>query len=132
MRRLPSSPRSRSTCSTPGATRHSAPTTRAPARPPPGGSDRHITVDEPDVLGRAAILKVHARNKPLANDVDLAQIADQTPGFTGADLANVINEAALLAIREGHEEIRAAQVSDAILRIIGGPPARGPRRARPT
>ncbi|HXA42457.1 MAG TPA: ATP-dependent zinc metalloprotease FtsH [Candidatus Solibacter sp.] len=96
-----------------------------PALLRPGRFDRHITVDEPDVVGRAAILKVHARNKPLASDVDLAQIADQTPGFTGADLANVINEAALLAIREGHEEIRAAQISDAILRIIGGPRRRG-------
>jgi cell division protease FtsH len=96
-----------------------------PALLRPGRFDRHITVDEPDVAGRQDILKVHARNKPLRGDVDLAHIAEQTPGFTGADLANVINEAALLAIREGHEDIRPAQISDAIQRVIGGPRRRG-------
>lgn len=70
-----------------------------PALLRPGRFDRQVTVDRPDVKGREEILKVHVRKKPLASDVDLAVIAKQTAGFTGADLANLVNEAALLAAR---------------------------------
>jgi cell division protease FtsH len=96
-----------------------------PALLRPGRFDRHVTVDEPDVIGRRAILALHARAKPMAPDADLDYIARRTPGFTGADLANVINEAALLALREGHAEVRMAQLTEAIQRVLHGPRKRG-------
>ena len=96
-----------------------------PALLRPGRFDRHVTVDEPDLSGRLAILELHARNRPVAAGVDFAQIARRTPGFTGADLANVINEATLLALREGHTEVRMAQLTEAIQRVLHGPRRRG-------
>jgi cell division protease FtsH len=96
-----------------------------PALLRPGRFDRHVMVDEPDLAGRAEILAVHARNRPLASDVDLGLVAQRTPGFTGADLANVVNEAILLALREGHTEVRMAQVTEAIQRVLHGPRRRG-------
>ena len=92
-----------------------------PALLRPGRFDRQIGVGAPDLAGREQILRVHAKNKPIASDVDLALIARRTPGFTGADLANVLNEAALLSAREGAKEITAAVVDEAIDRVIGGP-----------
>ena len=86
----------------------------------PGRFDRQITVDRPDVKGREAVLKVHARNKPLNADVNLATIAKRTTGFTGADLENLLNEAALLAARKNHKDITMQDVDDAIDRIIVG------------
>lgn len=70
----------------------------------PGRFDRQITVGYPDVKGREAILRVHARNKPLAEEVDLKAVAQRTPGFSGADLENLLNEAALVATRKGNEK----------------------------
>jgi cell division protease FtsH len=87
----------------------------------PGRFDRHITLEPPDVAGRRAILGVHARKRPLAPEVDLDQIAARTPGFTGADLANVLNEAALLTVRAGATTIATPQVSEAITRVLHGP-----------
>ncbi|MFA9444162.1 ATP-dependent zinc metalloprotease FtsH [Egicoccus sp. AB-alg6-2] len=92
-----------------------------PALLRPGRFDRQIVVDRPDLIGREAILKVHARGKPLAGDVDLSVLARQTPGFTGADLANLINEAALLAARFGKKEIGHAELEESIERVIAGP-----------
>ena len=92
-----------------------------PALLRPGRFDRQITVDRPDVKGREEILKVHGRNKPLASDVDFKVIAQQTAGFTGADLANVINEAALLAARLNLKKIGQTQLEQSIERVIAGP-----------
>ena len=92
-----------------------------PALLRPGRFDRQITVSYPDVRGREAILKVHAKDKPLADDVDLAHIAKRTPYFAGADLENVMNEAAILCAREGGEKITARHLSDAIERVQMGP-----------
>jgi cell division protease FtsH len=92
-----------------------------PALLRPGRFDRQIGVGAPDLAGREQILRVHAKNKPVDDDVDLALIARRTPGFTGADLANVMNEAALLSARENHKTIDAATVDEAIDRVIGGP-----------
>ncbi|WP_338434302.1 ATP-dependent zinc metalloprotease FtsH [Ligilactobacillus saerimneri] len=92
-----------------------------PALLRPGRFDRKILVGRPDVKGREAILKVHARNKPLANDVDLKEIAKQTPGFVGADLENLLNEAALLAARRNKKQIDASDVDEAEDRVIAGP-----------
>jgi cell division protease FtsH len=92
-----------------------------PALLRPGRFDRQIVVDRPDLVGRKAILKVHSRGKPLAADADLEIIARRTPGFTGADLANLVNEAALLSARLGNKEIPMAALEDAIDRVIGGP-----------
>ncbi len=88
-----------------------------------GRFDRHITLEAPDATGREEVLAVHARKRPLAADVDLSLIAKRTPGFTGADLASVINEAALLAVREGREggEIHAVHFSEAVQRVLHGP-----------
>jgi cell division protease FtsH len=86
----------------------------------PGRFDRQITVGLPDRLGRLGILKVHARNKPLAEDVSLVQIANRTPGFSGADLANSLNEAAILATRYKKTTITKNEVNEAVDRIIGG------------
>jgi cell division protease FtsH len=92
-----------------------------PALLRPGRFDRQIVVDRPDLVGRRAILEVHARGKPLTEDADLDIIARRTPGFTGADLANLINEAALISARGGSQEISMASMEDAIDRVIGGP-----------
>ena len=92
-----------------------------PALLRPGRFDRQIPVDRPDLKGRADILKVHAKNKPIAESVDLVAYARRTPGFTGADLANVLNEAALLAAREGRKTIENPQLDEAIDRVMGGP-----------
>lgn len=86
----------------------------------PGRFDREILVDRPTREGRLAIFKVHSRNLPLSSDVDLNNIAAQTPGFVGADIANLCNEAAILATRRKHEDIQMADFQDAIERIIGG------------
>ena len=95
-----------------------------PALLRPGRFDRKILVGAPDVKGREAILRVHARNKPLGPDVDLKKIAKQTPGFVGANLANLLNEAALLAARRNENEISAADVDEAEDRVIAGPAKR--------
>jgi cell division protease FtsH len=87
----------------------------------PGRFDRQITVDRPDLRGRLDILKVHARGKPLATGIDLEVLARRTPGFTGADLANVVNEAALLSARHGRKEIDGEELEEAIDRVIAGP-----------
>jgi cell division protease FtsH len=92
-----------------------------PALLRPGRFDRQIVVDRPDLVGRRAILKVHSRGKPMAADADLDVIARRTPGFTGADVANLVNEAALLAARQGSKEISMAALEDAIDRVIAGP-----------
>ena len=90
----------------------------------PGRFDRRITVDRPDVRGREGVLAVHARGKPLAHEVDLATVARRTAGFSGADLANVVNEAALLAARAGTPTIGPVQLSEAIERVVAGPERR--------
>lgn len=95
-----------------------------PALLRPGRFDRKILVGRPDVKGREAILKVHAKNKPLGKDVDLKIIAKQTPGFVGADLANLLNEAALLAARRNKKEIDSSDVDEAEDRVIAGPAKR--------
>lgn len=95
-----------------------------PALLRPGRFDRKILVGRPDVKGREAILKVHSKNKPLAKDVDLKMIAKQTPGFVGADLENLLNEAALLAARRNKKEIDASDVDEAEDRVIAGPAKR--------
>jgi cell division protease FtsH len=92
-----------------------------PALLRPGRFDRQITVDAPDIEGREAILGVHSRGKPLAEEVDLAVLARRTPGFTGADLANLINEAALLTARKRGKEITMVELEEAIDRVIAGP-----------
>ena len=92
-----------------------------PALLRPGRFDRKVLVGRPDVKGREAILKVHAKNKPLANDVDLKLVAQQTPGFVGADLENVLNEAALVAARRNKKVIDASDIDEAEDRVIAGP-----------
>ena len=92
-----------------------------PALLRPGRFDRKILVGRPDVKGREAILKVHAKNKPLAEDVDLKLVAQQTPGFVGADLENVLNEAALVAARRNKSIIDASDIDEAEDRVIAGP-----------
>ncbi|MGE5606795.1 MAG: ATP-dependent zinc metalloprotease FtsH [Bacteroidota bacterium] len=92
-----------------------------PALLRPGRFDRQVTLDIPDIKGREDILKVHAKGKPLASEVDLKVLARQTPMFTGADLANVLNEAALLAARRGKKKIYMQDCEDAIERVIAGP-----------
>ncbi|CAN1322816.1 ATP-dependent zinc metalloprotease FTSH, chloroplastic [Linum perenne] len=87
----------------------------------PGRFDRQVTVDRPDVSGRVKILQVHSRGKALAKDVDFEKIARRTPGFTGADLQNLMNEAAILAARRDLKEISKDEISDALERIIAGP-----------
>ena len=98
-----------------------------PALLRPGRFDRRITVNYPDVKGREEILKVHSRNKPLAEDVDLAVLARRTPYFTGADLMNVMNEAALLAARNNAETISMLTIEEAITRVMAGPEKRSKR-----
>jgi cell division protease FtsH len=92
-----------------------------PALLRPGRFDRQIPVDRPDLKGREAILKIHAQNKPLAEDVDLLNLARRMPGFTGADLANVINEAALLTARKNLDEITNEALGESIDRVMAGP-----------
>jgi cell division protease FtsH len=92
-----------------------------PALLRPGRFDRQIAVDAPDIEGRAAILAVHAKGKPLVDEIDLEVLARRTPGFTGADLANLINEAALLAARHHLKEITMVELEEAIDRVIAGP-----------
>ena len=92
-----------------------------PALLRPGRFDRKVLVGRPDVKGREAILKVHAKNKPLADDVDLKLVAQQTPGFVGADLENVLNEAALVAARRNKSIINASDIDEAEDRVIAGP-----------
>ncbi len=92
-----------------------------PALLRPGRFDRQITVDRPDRLGRRKILEVHTRGKPLGRGIDLDALAGQTPGFTGADLSNLINEAALLAARNGKKEITQVELEEGIMRVVAGP-----------
>jgi cell division protease FtsH len=96
-----------------------------PALLRPGRFDRHIVIDRPDVERREAILRLHGAGRPLAPDVDYASLARQTPGFTGADLANVLNEAALLSIRGERETIDVPTLSEAVQRVLAGPQRRG-------
>ncbi len=92
-----------------------------PALLRPGRFDRQVILDKPDLKGREAILKIHAKDKPLAGDVDLNVVARRTPGFTGADLENVLNEAAILAARASKKEVNMPEVEEAIDRVIAGP-----------
>jgi cell division protease FtsH len=92
-----------------------------PALLRPGRFDRQVVVDRPDRKGRKQILEVHTRGKPLARHIDLDTLAGQTPGFTGADLANLINEAALLTARTGSREISMKELEEGIMRVIAGP-----------
>ena len=92
-----------------------------PALLRPGRFDRQIVVDRPDRKGRAKILEVHTRGKPLAKEIDIDALAGQTPGFTGADLANLVNEAALLAARNGKREIGQIELEEGIMRVVAGP-----------
>jgi cell division protease FtsH len=92
-----------------------------PALLRPGRFDRHVTLDRPDIRGRRAILDVHARNKPFDGEVDLEVLARQTPGFSGADLSNLINEAAILAARNNKKAIGQLELEEAIARVIAGP-----------
>jgi cell division protease FtsH len=92
-----------------------------PALLRPGRFDRQIAVDRPDRKGRAKILEVHTRGKPLAKIIDIDALAGQTPGFTGADLSNLINEAALLSARTGKREIGQVELEEGIMRVIAGP-----------
>ena len=96
-----------------------------PALLRPGRFDRHITVDQPDAEARVEILKLHARGKPIASSVDFDYIAKRTPGFSGADLANVINEGALLTLREKKPEVETPELEEAIQRVLHGPKRRG-------
>jgi len=95
-----------------------------PALLRPGRFDRQVVVGRPDLRGREAILKVHARNKPLEDDIDLRIIAKKTPGFTGADLANLLNEAALLAARQNKKKIGMAELEEASEKVAYGPERR--------
>jgi cell division protease FtsH len=92
-----------------------------PALLRPGRFDRQIVVDRPDRAGRKKILEVHTRGKPLAREIDVDVLAGQTPGFTGADLSNLVNEAALLAARNGKREITQLELEEGIMRVIAGP-----------
>jgi cell division protease FtsH len=96
-----------------------------PAIVRPGRFDRHVTVEQPDHDGRKRILELHARRKPMSADVDFEGLAKATPGFTGADLANVINEAALLTVRGQRKEIENDLLSEAVQRVLHGPQRRG-------
>jgi cell division protease FtsH len=96
-----------------------------PALLRPGRFDRHITVDQPDAHGRQLILELHARGKPIAGVVDFEYLARRTPGFSGADLANVINESALLSLRERKSEITMDELHEAVQRVLHGPKRKG-------
>jgi cell division protease FtsH len=105
-----------------------------PALLRPGRFDRHVVLDAPDLRGREAILRIHARGKPLAADVAMNVIAQRTPGFSGADLANVMNEAALLAARRSRRDITMREIEEAVERVMAGPERRsriiGPHEKR--
>jgi cell division protease FtsH len=92
-----------------------------PALLRPGRFDRHVVIDLPDIKGRKAILEVHAKGKPLAKEVDFETLAKETPGFSGADLANVINEAAILAARRNRKDITLKELEEAADRVLAGP-----------
>jgi cell division protease FtsH len=92
-----------------------------PALLRPGRFDRHVVIDLPDIKGRKAILEVHAKGKPLAKEVDLGTVAKETPGFSGADLANLVNEAAILAARRNRKDITLKELEEAADRTIAGP-----------
>ena len=92
-----------------------------PALLRPGRFDRQVYVGRPDIKGREEILRIHVRNKPLAEDVDLKVLAQSTPGFTGADLENVVNEGALQAARRGHKFITRGDLQEAVIKVIAGP-----------
>jgi len=96
-----------------------------PALLRPGRFDRHVVIDQPDINGRKAILEVHSKGKPLAKDADLEILAKQTPGFSGADLANLINEGAILAARRDLKQIGLKELEDSIDRVIAGPEKKG-------
>jgi len=91
-----------------------------PALMRPGRFDRQVLVDRPDRKGREHILKVHVRNVRLSDDVDISVVAARTPGFAGADLANLVNEAAILAARREHDAVGMREFSDAIDRVVAG------------
>jgi cell division protease FtsH len=93
----------------------------------PGRFDRQVVLDAPDAAGRSAILRVHARGKPLSPGLDLERVARETPGFSGADLANVMNEAALLAAREGSDQITQHILDEAVEKVVAGPERRSRR-----
>ncbi len=95
-----------------------------PALLRPGRFDRHVIIDQPDINGRKAILEVHAKGKPLAKDINLEVIARQTPGFSGADLANLINEAAILSARNDRKDVGMKELEESIDRVIAGPEKR--------
>ena len=96
-----------------------------PALLRPGRFDRHVTIDRPDLIGRTQILEVHARGKPFSAEVDFTYVARRTPGFSGADLANVINEAALLSVRQGKIAIDIPELEEAIQRVLVGTARKG-------
>lgn len=96
-----------------------------PALLRPGRFDRHVVIDQPDINGRKAILAVHAKGKPLAKDANLDLIAKQTPGFSGADLANLLNEAAILAARRNLKQIGLKELEDSIDKVLAGPERKG-------
>jgi cell division protease FtsH len=96
-----------------------------PALLRPGRFDRHVIIDPPDIIGRKAILTVHAKGKPLAQDASLDIISKQTPGFSGADLANLLNESAILAARRNLKQIGLKEMEDSIDRVIAGPERKG-------
>ena len=95
-----------------------------PALLRPGRFDRHVVIDLPDIKGRKAILEVHAKGKPLAKEVNFETVAKETPGFSGSDLANVINEAAILAARRNRKDITLKELEDAADRVLAGPEKR--------
>lgn len=92
-----------------------------PALLRPGRFDRHVVLDEPDINGREEILKIHTKDKPLAKDVNLREIAERTPGFSGADIANLVNEAAILAARRNKKEISQEELRESIEKVLLGP-----------
>ncbi|MGH2748835.1 MAG: ATP-dependent zinc metalloprotease FtsH [Actinomycetota bacterium] len=96
-----------------------------PALLRPGRCDRHITVDQPDLVGRQLILELHARGRPVSDTVDFAHVAKRTPGFSGADLANVVNESALLSVRARKPHIEMHELEEAIQRVLHGTQRRG-------
>jgi cell division protease FtsH len=96
-----------------------------PALLRPGRFDRHVVIDQPDIKGRKAILEVHAKGKPLSKDADFETLAKQTAGFSGADLANLINEAAILAARHNKKDIGMKELEESIDRVIAGPEKKG-------
>jgi cell division protease FtsH len=96
-----------------------------PALLRPGRFDRHVTVDRPDLVGRVKILELHAKGKPVSPEVDFGYVGRRTPGFSGADLSNVVNEAALLAVRQGKPEIETVDLEEAIQRTLNGTARKG-------